>query len=361
MTWHVSPEEWLLDFTSVPRGRVRAGESLDAIDDRLRSMLTPLPGPMVLPSITGRRPAAPPRPEREPSRPVPEIRPAASSGPRDSAAPAEPAPARSVLDVELVPLTTPTDDEPAPPKPAAAPPAAADAMVIPSLTRHNFDIDDDDEAEALDRISPERSSPQMGIPDDDADDLMSAMAAGSQILEPTPPPAEDEPEDELDPDAVEFAENSGLITMPVMPDDEPEDDAPAAPVAAEALVEKPVEKPPPPAAEKAPPPPPAEKAAPPPPPAAEKAPPPPPPVDKSPDKPAPPPPPVDKASPAKTTIPPPPGKAPPPVTKPPPPASPVAAPPAAAAAAAAASGRKRGWFDEAFGDHYASIQPIDSD
>lgn len=358
MTWHVSPEEWLLDFTSVPRGRVRAGESLDAIDDRLRSMLTPLPGPMVLPSITGRRPAAPPRPEREPSRPVPEIRPAASSGPRDSAAPAEPAPARSVLDVELVPLTTPTDDEPPPPKPAAAPPAAADAMVIPSLTRHNFDIDDDDEAEALDRISPERSSPQMGIPDDDADDLMSAMAAGSQILEPTPPPAEDEPEDELDPDAVEFAENSGLITMPVMPSDEPEDDAPATPVAAEALVEKPVEKTPPPA-EKAPPPPPAEKAAPPPPPAAEKAPPPPPPVDKSPDKPAPPPPPVDKASPAKTTIPPPPGKAPPPVTKPPPPASPVAAPPAAAAAAA--SGRKRGWFDEAFGDHYASIQPIDSD
>ena len=22
MTWHVSPEEWLLDFTSVPHGRV---------------------------------------------------------------------------------------------------------------------------------------------------------------------------------------------------------------------------------------------------------------------------------------------------------------------------------------------------
>ena len=43
MTWHVSPEEWLLDFTSVPHGRVRGGESLDPIDDRLRKLLAPPP------------------------------------------------------------------------------------------------------------------------------------------------------------------------------------------------------------------------------------------------------------------------------------------------------------------------------
>lgn len=367
MTWHVSPEEWLLDFTSVPRGRVRATDSLDAIDDRLRSMLTPLPGPMVLPAITGRRP--PPRAEREPSRP---IEPAA-----------EPAPPRSVLDVELVPVKT--DDAPPPPSPSPAPAAAADALVIPSLTRPDFDIDDDDEAEALDRLSPERSSPQLGIPDDDADDLMSAMAAGSQLLAPTPP--EDEPEDELDPDAVEFAENSGLIVMPTMPADDPAEDSLEAPIVADrapaASPERPAEKPPekapppiadkppppaekappppPPAAEKTPPPPPpaAEKAPPPPPPAAEKAPPPPPPAaEKPPEKPAPPPPPGDKTSAAKATIPPPPGKAPPPVvSKPPPPASTAASGPAPAAS----GGRKRGWFDEAFGDHYASIQPIDSD
>ncbi len=334
MTWHVSPEEWLLDFTSVPRGRVRAGDSLDAIDDRLRSMLTALPSPVSV--SAGRRPVPPPRAEREPSRPVLEARHVSAPGQ------AEVAPPRSTLDVELIPLlkAPAASDEPrgAPPAPPVAPP---EAMVIPSLTRHNFDIDDNDEAEALDRISPERSSPQMGIPDDDADDLMSAMAAGSQILSPPPPPPPyDEPEDELDPDAVEFAENSGLIAMPMMPSDEHEDDRPEPPAAP---AERIPERSPPTLADK--------------PPVAEKAPPPPPLAEKL----APPPPPLDRGA-AKTTIPPPPGKAPPPVSKPPPPVTPVpsAAPPVPAAPTPAA-GRKRGWFDEAFGDHYASIQPIDSD
>ncbi len=36
MTWHVSPEEWLLDFTVIPRGRARGGEGRDVIDDRLK-------------------------------------------------------------------------------------------------------------------------------------------------------------------------------------------------------------------------------------------------------------------------------------------------------------------------------------
>ncbi|MBK7824006.1 class I SAM-dependent methyltransferase [Nannocystis sp.] len=360
MTWHVSPEEWLLDFTSVPRGRARGDDSLDAIDDRLRSMLTVLPAAIVLPSITGRaRPAAaPPRPEREPSRPVPEARSTAGSGPRDAAP--EAARERSVLEVEIVSLLqTPIDEEP-PVTPT--PPVVADAMVIPSLTRPNFDIDEDDAAEALDRISPERSSPQLGIPEDDADDMMSAMAAGSQVLNPQPP-AEDEPEDELDADALEYAENSGLIVMPTVPADDPEDLREPPPVEKLAILEpeKPIDRAPPAVAEKAPPPPPpvAEKVAPPPPPP---LPPPPPFGERGPDKPTPPPPP-EKAGPPrppeKPNVPPPPTKPPPPVSKVPPLAAAVAA--AAAAAPATAGGRKHGWHDDAFGDHFASIQPIDAD
>ena len=34
MTWQVSPQEWLLDFTTLPRGRVRAGETLSSIARR---------------------------------------------------------------------------------------------------------------------------------------------------------------------------------------------------------------------------------------------------------------------------------------------------------------------------------------
>jgi ubiquinone/menaquinone biosynthesis C-methylase UbiE len=141
----------------------------------------------------------------------------------------------------------------------------------------------------------------------------------------------------LDPDAVEFAENSGLISMPAMPIDDPEDSL-EAPVVAEKPApplerpaEKPVEKAPPPVADK--PPPPVEKA-PPPPPAAERAP--TPPTDKPAEKPAPPPPPAG----AKTTIPPPPGKAPPPV-KAPPPAVPITPLPAAPAASSAAGAQAR--------------------
>lgn len=363
MTWHVSPEEWLLDFTSVPRGRARGDDSLDAIDDRLRSMLTVLPAAIVLPSITSRgRPAAsPPRSDREPSRPVPEARSTVGSGPRDVAR--EAARERSVLEVEIVPLLrTPIDEEP-PVTPT--PPVVADAMVIPSLTRPNFDIDEYDEAEALARISPERSSPQLGIPEDDADDLMSAMAAGSQVLNP-PLPAEDEPEDELDADALEYAENSGLIVMPTVPADDPEDLREPLPAEQPTILEperppeKPIDKTPP-VAEKAPPPPPpvAEKAAPPPPPAPP-LPPPPPYGERGLDKPTPPPPP-EKAGPPrppeKPGVPPPPVSKPPPVTK----APPLAAAPAPGAAPAAAGGRKQGWYDEAFGDHFASIQPIDAE
>jgi SAM-dependent methyltransferase len=375
MTWHVSPEEWLLDFTSVPRGRVRGGESLDVIDDRLRSMLVPFPSALVMPSITGRsapRPSGPPARacNREPSRPVTIERPP----------PPDPD-QRSVLDVEIV-HNTPHGEPARAPAPTPAP---GGGMVIPSLTRHSFDIDEEDEAEALDRLSPEDESltrGEIGIPDDDADDLMSQMAAGSQVL--TPPPEDDEPV-EVEEDAIEVSEPSGLVSLVDMGVEEDDDEPP--PVAAEQPApapEKPI-PPPPPAAEKVaekpvPPPPPAEKApekaAPPPPPEkpaekpVERAAPPPPPekpaTPPTPEKAAPPPPP-EKAAP-----PPPPEKAAPPRPPekpvPPPPAGKPAPPPVSKPVPAAAptptsgpNARKRGWFDEAFADHYANIMPIDSD
>jgi len=379
MTWHVSPEEWLLDFTSVPRGRVRGGESLDAIDDRLRSMLVPLPAGVSMPSLTGRatpRPSGPPARAggREVSRPVsqarssepviepdaPKLRPVEPSA---STPAAEEPPHRSVLDVEIVPMhTTPLDEEPPIGPPSPKPEAKAAGMVIPSLTKSNFDIDEEDEAEALDRLSPEQSMPGVGIPEDDADDLMSQMAAGSQVpaspseeLLEEPEEVEDEVEDEIEADAIEDADQSGAA--PIV-DDAPEPVEEPAPVEkpAPSPVEKPAEKPtPPPPPEKPAPPPPPEKPAPPPPPekpttpppAGEKAAPPPPP-----EKPAPP-------RPPEKAVPPPPAKAaPPPVAKP---AAPAPAPLSGPAVAASSSGRKRGWFDEAFGDHYPSITPLDDD
>ncbi len=344
MTWHISPEEWLLDFTSVPRGRARSGESLDPIDDRLRSMLVALPPGVSMPSLTGRsaaRSASPPaRSARsEVSRPVPEAR--SSETPAINAE----APQRSVLDVELVPANpAPRDEEPTP---APTPTPKAGGMVIPSLTKGSFDIDEEDEAEALDRLSPEASMPGVGIPEDDGDDLMSQMAAGSHKSESTPPEELDEHEeveDEIEADALEDADQSG--SAPVVEDEAPVTAEPEpAPIPAE-RVEKPIEKPTPPpppekpaASEKPTPPPPPEKAAPPPPP---------------PEKAAPPPPP-EKAAPPR----------PPEKPVPPPPANKATATgkPAASAPmpAATAGGRKRGWFEEAFGDHFASITPLDAD
>ena len=447
MTWHVSPEEWLLDFTSVPRSRLRA-ESLDAIDDRLRLMLAP-PAPqpaLIMPSITGAarpsaRPLVPPparagvpEPGRsnEPSRPVPEARsvragapepgrvgelsrpipearstesetPAARPAetglvmPQLSSEPREPGP--SVLDVQLIPLSSP---------PA---PASAAGMVIPTLTRHGFEVDvDEDEASALGRLDPV-SGPELGIPADDADDLMSAMAASTPMLAPSQPEEVlEEPEvveeheleaeslDDIEP--VRLSQASSERTPPVeepaappekfveRPTTQPEKVAPPSvvekplPVAEKPTLalEKPTPPRPPPVAEKpAPPPPPtlekpasppiAEKPAPPPPPTLEKPAPPPaaekpaPPPPPTLEKPTPPPPPAEKAGPPSppskpATVPPPlaksaPGKA------VPPPVSPV--PAAATAAPASAAGRKRNWFDEAFGEHYGSITPLDAD
>jgi SAM-dependent methyltransferase len=357
MTWHVSPEEWLLDFTSVPHGRVRAGESLDPIDDRLRMMLAPPPPKvgLIMPSITATRAttrsgAPEPRAARERSQPVLVSR----SEPVAEAATPEPR-ARtgaSQLDVELIPLT---------PMPGAA---AAD-MVMPSLTRPASEDDeegasargDEDEASALDRLNP-MSGPELGIPADDADDLLSAMASGAPMAAPmtapTPvapavtvaerplePPTDDEPEvveDELEAEPIDDAEPTPVSEAPASVVIDP------APAAVLPLDERPTllniekltaDKP-------APPRPPPVATTPPPAPTGDK------PAARAPgDKPSPP------RPPEKPSVPPPPTKAaPPPPSKPAPPpaATPVPVGP-----------RKRGWYDEAFGEHYGSITPLDSE
>ena len=344
MTWHVSPEEWLLDFTSVPHGRVRAGESLDSIDDRLRTMLAPSPPKvgLIMPSITATRGVARGAPEpgrgRERSQPVLVSK---SETVAEAAASPEPhAPRTSVLDVELLPMT---------PTPGTT---AAD-MVMPSLTRPASEEEeeeaasargDEDEASALDRLNPV-SGPELGIPADDADDLMSALASGAPMAAPMSapvvavaaaaaptlePPVDDEPEE---------VEDGELEAEPIddnEPTPVPEESSPPieqAPAALLPLDERPTllnierltaDKPAPPR---------------------------PPPVANMPavraDKPSPP------RPPEKPSVPPPPTKAaPPPPSKLSPAVTPVPAP---------TGPRKRGWYDEAFGEHYGSITPLDSE
>lgn len=432
MTWQVSPEEWLLDFTTLPRGRVRGGESLDAIDDRLRQMLAAPPPAMIMPVLAARTPPKPPVPPpvKLPEPPTVKLPELPSFKPSDAAwlpDPAElgapsPAPAtsptiipvlearpepRPVVQPQPQPQPQSTRDSstsrsisgeiglvmptlatrpaqpsasvhappPAPPPtpaPVAAPeptpeptprsaldvqlvqtPAAAatgDApgLMIPTLTRSGFHIDvDDDEASALDRLNPVGGD--LGIPSDDADgeDFMSAVAAATPVMS-SPSPADslsevhpDEMIDELDPEAIlpEFSSPSISIAALSAQLDKPAERPPT--------VEKAPDKPPPPPTpERAtipPPPPPSEKPVPPPPPEKATIPPPPPPAAEK----APPPPPAAPRPPV----------APPTPNKPP--------PPSPAIAAAQPSGnqpaRKRGWYDDAFGDHYASITPNDAD
>ena len=438
MTWQVSPEEWLLDFTTLPRGRVRAGESLDAIDDRLRQMLAGPPPAMIMPVLAARTkpPPAPPKvpepptlkvPEpptlkvpEPPSLKVPEPPPVEASGaiipvlearPEPRPAP-QPPPARvdsstsrSISgEIGLVmptlatrpppvaptPMTPPAPAPPpapvSPPAPVAArepsaplatreplaqptpepteperptldvqlvqtpvAPAGPAPVVIPTLTRGGFHIDvDDDEASALDRLNPVGD---LGVPSDDADgeDFMSAVAAATPVMS-TPTPADslnevhlDEVIDELDPEAIlpEFSNPS--ISIAALTAQLPQQKAPEKPPAP---VEKAQEKPPlserttlppPPPIEKAtiPPPPPPEKATIPPPPPPEKATiPPPPPIEKATDKPPPPRPPAPAKAPPAVVTTPPPGNQPP---------------------------RKRGWYDDAFAEHYGNITPNDAD
>lgn len=330
MTWQVSPEEWLLDFTVIPRGLARGGDSLDVIDDRLRSMLAPPPGPppgIIIPTITAPRA---PRPATGPAA-------AATSKPANGSRAGAPAPSGSTegsgLTVELRPIGPPAPSPTPPPEVAAA----GAGMVIPSLTRpHGAANDGDEDSLAIERLSP-----------DDADDVMSAVAASASLLpvaEEAEPEVEEEeeihdaaPEEADEADGPEISED----------DDELEDDAlevqeevvEARPTQAE----RPVSAPPPrqptgpmPAADKSGPPP-----RPPTPASAEKSGPPRPPPEKA-GPPRPPP-----AAADKTSVPP----------RPPPEKS----APGKAPAPRGDGRRRRSWYEEAFGDHYAAIVPVDAD
>jgi SAM-dependent methyltransferase len=367
MTWQVSPEEWLLDFTTIPRGRVRGGESLDPIDDRLRTLLSVVPqAGLVMPAITATRaPARPPPPvradapraeairapsapvaaaRRPPTAPVPDAGVAAAARPSEASPVPEARrrePSRPVTAAEPVLVLPPLSAEPRAPEPERAeprstlevqllPPAAtpspepasdAAPMVIPTLTRGNFHIDVDDETEVLDRLNP--VGVELGIPRDDAEgeDVMSALAAATPVMTP------EHPEEVIDDHEVVGDEDFEPETI----------DADPEPSVRIATPPPPAERPPPPAPDK---------------PAADK-----------PDKPVAPPPPPEKASPPpppeKAVPPPPPEKAAKPPTAPPPPAKSPSAPLPAASAASGA--RKRGWYDEAFGEHYANVSPLDAD
>jgi len=400
MTWQVSPEEWLLDFTTLPRGRVRAGESLDAIDDRLRQMLAAPPPAMIMPVLAARTPPKPPVPPpvklpdpptvklpeppavKPPEPPVEASAPIipvleARSEPRPASGSRDSSSSRSISgEIGLVMPTLATRPPPAPePPPQAAPepppsepdprgaldvqmlstpsatptPIPGAPVVIPTLTRTGFHIDvDDDEASALDRLNPVG---ELGIPSDDADgeDFMSAVAAATPVMS-SPSSADslqevhvDEVIEDLDPEAIlpEFSNPSISLDQFLKPE-RPVDRAPPPP---SPTVEKTPDKPPPPPV--------VEKAPPPPPPSNDK-------VNVEKAAPPPPPPPTDKVNVEKAAPPPPPAAPRPPVAPPSP-----AKPPPPAIQPAQASGnqpaRKRGWYDDAFGEHYASIIPNDSD
>lgn len=340
MTWQVSPEEWLLDFTIIPRGNARGVDSLDVIDDRLRSMLVPPapPAGIIIPTITATRSgrpvngSAPGAPAKQPT------------GPKPAAAPLSEPANGSGLSIELRPI--------GPAAPAPTPPETGAGMVIPSLTRLNGAlVDDDDDVMALERLAPGlEPSPR----DDDVEDVMSAVAASASLLpvdDPEPEAeaeVEEEEEEEIQDDAAEAEAEA---------DDELEDDA--LEVQEEVVVARPapvVEKPVhvPPLRQPTGPVPAAEKLGPPRPPAAapatpEKSGPPRPPP--TPEKAGPPrPPPAAAEKPAAPPRPPPPEKAPPPKPS-------TATPPAPRS-----DGRKRrNWHEEVFGDHYAAILPVDAD
>lgn len=326
MTWQVSPEEWLLDFTVIPRGLARGGDSLDVIDDRLREMLAPPapPSGIVIPTITASRRRAATGPATA----------ASQTGPNPNVAPGSESSSAGTLSVELRPI--------GPAAPSPSPPSGTGAgMVIPSLTRMGAivddDDDDDDDALALERISPVGSG--LGIPHDDVEDVMSAVAASTPLLpvaaeEPKPEPEVDEEEEDEEDVQVDGADESE--PPPEVADDEIDDEALEvqedvdAPEASEADKPTSAPRPRPPTA----PVPVADKLGPPRPPA---------PASATSDKagpPRPPPTPAEKNGRPR----PPPDKA---QTRPP---------------GARADGRKRrNWYEEVFGDHYGAILPADAD
>jgi SAM-dependent methyltransferase len=338
MTWQVSPEEWLLDFTVIPRGLARGVDSLDVIDDRLRTMLAPPapPAGIIIPTITAARPS------KAATGPVARATAKQPTGPKPAAAPLSESAASGELTVELRPIG------PAAPSPTP-PPETGAGMVIPSLTRNGMPVDDDDDVLALERLNPVGMEPR--VRDDDADDVMSAVAASASLL----PVSEPEEETEAEPDVEEEEEE---IHAEPSEAETPEDDE-IEDVEEEEEEEVVVAARPAPVPEKPAVPPPRQLTG--PVPAAEKAGPPrpPAPTPAAPEKAGPPrpPPTPEKAGPPR----PPPAAAEKPAAPPRPPPEKASAPKAPTSAPRSDGRKRRPWHEEVFGDHYASILPADAD
>lgn len=352
MTWTFSAEEWLVDFTSTPRGEDRAAVALDPLDEQVRALLpwiTAAPQ-LVMPSIVPKKAPAkaaepPPQPASEPVPPPP--------------TPRVPPPIADALEIELRP-------------PSPKPNPAEGLVFIPNLTRGG--------SGPHQRASIEPTL-EIGIPDDD--DLFgdSTPAGGSSIAAdlfddddeeaapveaPAPAPApveveaeaeaeievdtevevetevEAEPEVEVEAEveveteesreieidvAEEAVEEAAEITVEVTEEAEDEvyEEADEVYEEAEEVDEvyeedEEVEPPPAPVPPTPPSPPPMRAEAPPPPPRAE---------------------------------------APPPPA--PPPARPEARPARPEPAAPSKTKKRRAWYDEVFGDHYPYIMPRDAD
>ncbi len=122
MTWMFSAEEWLVDFTSSPRGRPLGDRPVDALDERVLEALPwvarEAPPQLVMPSIVPKRSTIPPlvAEERAPMAPTREPR----TPPLGVAMPA----ASDGIEIQL---HTPQVAEPAPP--------TGLGVFIPTLTR----------------------------------------------------------------------------------------------------------------------------------------------------------------------------------------------------------------------------------
>ena len=302
MTWTFSAEEWLVDFTSAPRGALRASQFLDPVDEQTCGLLTwiEVAPQLVMPSIVPKqRPAASPPPAGPPATPAP---PVASS----SAAVVEQGPPPQPLsDAQLL------EDEDDSLEIELTSPAPSLGVFIPTLTR------------GASATAPSAGQPELeiGLPAEPAVEPPRPIAA--DLFDEDEDEDEDEDKDGLEAPAhpEPQAAVSGVIGGVLDDDDDDvleveeviEEAEEILEVAEEVLedaeevledVEEEIAKPPP----------------------------------------APP-------------TPPPSPRTPPPVSRPPPPK------PSADSPAKPRSKRKKKkhWYDEVFADHYAFIMPRDSD
>ncbi len=316
MTWTFSAEEWLVDFTSAPRGAVRAAHFLDPVDEQTCGLLTwvNVAPQLVMPSIVPKqRPAAP---SAAPSAPV-----ASPTAPVvDHGLPPPPPPDTSRvededdgLEIELTPAppslgvfiptltrgasaTAPGAGQPEleiglPVEPVAEPPRPIAADLF---DEDEDEVDASDEEQQLAPPPPQESAAVSGVIgavlDDDDDDVLEV----EEVLEDAEELLEDAEEVFADEEVLEEAEEVLEEAEEVLEE--------AEEVLEEA--EEEIAKPPP----------------------------------------APP-------------IPPPSPRTPPPVSRPPPPKPSAEAPPKPRSKRK----KKKHWYDEVFADHYAYIMPRDSD